>query len=243
MYIQGTVDRLNRDFSHATPQEVLKWAIDELHPNIALASSFQAQGVVLIDMLVKLNPEARVFSIDTGRMHQETYDVMDAIRSRYNIDIEVLFPDRIEVEEMVKSKGMNLFYKGKQQRFLCCEIRKVKPLKRFLGNLDGWITSIRKEQTENRSHSEKFEIDTIHGGILKVNPILDWKEEQVWDYIREHDVPYNKLHDMGYPSIGCMPCTRAVEPGEDPRSGRWWWEQDSDKECGIHVEHIPPPSS
>ena len=231
------VAELNREFEDKSPEEVLGWAVDTLHPRLAMASSFQSQGVVLIDMLMKVSREARIFTLDTGRLNQETYDVMDRIRSRYDTKIEVLFPDTEEVQGMVKEHGMNLFYKSKNNRFLCCEIRKVHPLKKFLGSVDGWVTSIRRGQTENRSGAQKFELDELHGGILKVNPLVDWSSERVWDYINEHKVPYNKLHDMGYPSIGCAPCTRAVKPGEDQRAGRWWWESDSDKECGLHIEH------
>ena len=231
------VRQLNHDFKDRGPEEILEWTMGELHPRVALASSFQSQGVVLIDMLMKVSKDARIFTLDTGRLNQETYDVMDRIRSRYNTRIEVLFPDKDQVQEMVTERGINLFYKSKQNRFLCCEIRKVNPLKTHLSGLDGWVTSIRRDQTESRSHASKFELDELHGGILKVNPLIDWSEDQVWDYIHKHKVPYNKLHDIGYPSIGCAPCTRAVKPGEDQRAGRWWWESDSDKECGLHIDH------
>ncbi len=230
------INELNLKFENASAQEILEWAT-YLHPRIALATSFQAQGVVLIDMFVKINKRARIFTLDTGRLNEETYEVMDAIRSKYGATIEVLFPDKSEVEEMVGTHGPNLFYKGKDQRFLCCDIRKVRPLDNYLPNLDGWITSIRKDQTENRADANKFELDELHGGILKINPLVDWTSKEVWDYIKEHKVPYNKLHDLGYPSIGCAPCTRAVKDGEDPRAGRWWWESDSDKECGLHINH------
>lgn len=229
--------KLNLEFADKSAQDVLEWAVDNLHPRVSLASSFQAQGVVAIDMLMNINREARVFTLDTGRLNQETYDVMDAIRKRYGTKIEVVFPDKNEVEEMVRERGVNLFYQGKDNRLLCCDIRKVRPLNRYLANLDGWITSIRRDQTENRAGAMKFELDELHGGMLKVNPLVDWTSEQVWEYINKHKVPYNKLHDMGYPSIGCEPCTRAVKPGEDPRAGRWWWENDSDKECGLHFNH------
>lgn len=151
----------------------------------------------------------------------------------------MLFPDTSEVEKMVTSRGVNLFYKSVENRRLCCQVRKTNPLNVFLKTLDAWITSIRADQTEQRADSTKFEIDYLHGRMLKINPILDWTIDEVWDYVRKNDVPYNKLHDMGYPSIGCAPCTRAIEKGEDPRAGRWWWEQDSDKECGIHFSHEP----
>ncbi|MCH7518000.1 MAG: phosphoadenylyl-sulfate reductase [Candidatus Dadabacteria bacterium] len=230
------VEELNIKFENASAQEVLEWTTS-LHPRVALASSFQAQGVVLIDMFMKINKKARVFTLDTGRLNEETYEVMDAIRSKYGIRIEVIFPDKHDVEEMVRNHGLNLFYKSKDNRFLCCDIRKVRPLKNYLPTLDGWITSIRRDQTENRSGSKKFEIDELHGGILKINPLVDWTSKEIWEYIKEHNVPYNKLHDIGYPSIGCAPCTRAIKDGEDPRAGRWWWEKDSDKECGLHINH------
>lgn len=233
----NTIKSLNEEFSNKTPQDILEWCIKELNQNIALATSFQAQGMVLIDMLMKIDNNARIFTIDTGRLNQETYDVLDAVRSKYNNKIEVLFPDRNEVEDMVKEHGMNLFYKGVENRLMCCQIRKNNPLNNYLKTLDGWITSIRREQTAARAEAEKFEIDTLHENILKVNPIVDWSEKMVWDYINTNKVPYNKLHDIGYPSIGCEPCTRAVEKGGDPRSGRWWWETDSAKECGIHFDH------
>lgn len=236
-FTQEQVAELNREFEHKSPEEVLEWAVDTLHPRIAMASSFQSQGVVLIDMLMKVRKEARIFTLDTGRLNQETYDIIDRIRSRYGTKIEILFPDKDEVQDMVKEHGMNLFYKSKNNRFLCCEIRKVHPLKDYLGSVDGWITSIRRGQTENRAGAQKFELDELHGGILKVNPLVYWPSKLVWDYINEHKVPYNKLHDMGYPSIGCAPCTRAIKPGEDQRAGRWWWESDSDKECGLHIDH------
>ena len=213
---------LNLEFEKQGAEEVLKWAVENLHPKIALASSFQAQGMVLIDMLMDISREGRVFTLDTGRLNQETYDVMDEVRKRYGARVEVVFPEAGEVEEMVREHSVNLFYKGKDKRLLCCDIRKVRPLRRYLSGLDGWITSIRRDQTASRADAMKFEIDEANGGILKINPLVDWTNDRVWDYIKENKVPYNKLHDMGYPSIGCAPCTRAVKPGEDERAGRWW---------------------
>ncbi len=231
------VAELNKMFTGKSPEEILKWAMDKLHPNVALATSFQAQGIVLIDMLMKIKKDARIFTLDTGRLNQETYDIMDEVRSRYKIQIEVLFPNKEEVEKMVFENGVNLFYRGKEKRLLCCKIRKTNPLNRMLKKLDGWITSIRRDQTESRADAKLFELDALHGGILKINPLVDWNEEQVWEYIRANKLPYNKLYDKGYRSIGCAPCTRPVGPEEDPRAGRWWWESDSDKECGIHFSH------
>ncbi len=238
-FSEEDVKNLNREFERSSPEDILAWASGNLGRSVALATSFQVQGMVVLDMFAKADPEARIFTLDTGRLHSHTYDVMDRTREKYNINIEVLFPDTAEVEEMVSSRGVNLFYKSVDNRRLCCQVRKTNPLNRYLKTLDAWITSIRADQTEQRADSSKFEIDYLHGKMLKINPILDWTIDQVWDYVRKNDVPYNKLHDMGYPSIGCAPCTRAVEEGEDPRAGRWWWEQGSDKECGIHFSHEP----
>ncbi|MXW43789.1 MAG: phosphoadenylyl-sulfate reductase [Candidatus Dadabacteria bacterium] len=238
-FSEEDVKNLNREFEGSSPEDILAWASGNLGRSVALATSFQVQGMVVLDMFAKADPKARIFTLDTGRLHSHTYDVMDRTREKYNINIEVLFPDTTEVEEMVSSRGVNLFYKSVENRRLCCQVRKTNPLNGYLKTLDAWITSIRADQTEQRAESSKFEIDYLHGRMLKINPILDWTIDQVWDYVRKNDVPYNKLHDMGYPSIGCAPCTRAVEEGEDPRAGRWWWEQDSDKECGIHFGHEP----
>ena len=238
-FSEEDVKNLNHEFKRSSPEDILSWVSENLGRSVALATSFQVQGMVLVDMFAKTDDGARIFTLDTGRLHSHTYDVMDRTREKYNIDIEVLFPDTAEVEEMVTGRGVNLFYKSVENRRLCCQVRKTNPLNGYLKTLDAWITSIRADQTEQRAESSRFEIDYLHGKMLKINPILDWTVDQVWDYVRKNDVPYNKLHDMGYPSIGCAPCTRAVEEGEDPRAGRWWWEQGSDKECGIHFSHEP----
>ena len=222
-------------FEKATPQEVLEWAIHKFGSKVALASSFGAEDVVLIDMLAKIDKKARVFSIDTGRLHQETYNVIDATREKYGISIEVHFPQAEQVEEIVKKHGTNLFYKNVELRTVCCHIRKGEPLKRALSGLDAWITGLRRDQASSRGSTKKVEIDHVNGNIVKINPLADWTSEQVWTYIRENDVPYNKLFDQGYTSIGCAPCTRPIKPGEDPRAGRWWWETTT-KECGLHYK-------
>jgi len=162
---------------------------------------------------------------------------MDIVRKKYNITIEVLFPDTTEVENMVKEKGVNLFYESVENRKLCCEIRKVHPINKILSTLDAWITGIRRDQTEVRKDVNIFQIDYNHHGILKINPIIDWTWDQIQDYIKKNNLPYNKLLDKGYPSIGCEPCTRAIKPGEELRAGRWWWEQGEHKECGLHIDH------
>ncbi len=234
-FSQAELDEVNSTID--SPQDALKWALDNLHPKVAKASSFGAEDSVIIDMMTKINPEARFFTLDTGRLDQETYDVMDQLEKKYSIHFEVMFPDAQEVEEMVRAKGINLFYDSPENRRLCCGIRKVHPLKRMLSTLDGWITGIRKDQTSTRESASFLEIDEKYNGILKINPLLNWTWEQVWNYIKENNVPYHKLLDKGYPSIGCEPCTRAIKAGEDLRAGRWWWESNENKECGLHMDH------
>lgn len=216
--------------------EIVEWVLHTFHPRIALASSFGAEDVVLIDMMSKILSKPRIFTLDTGRLHQETYDLMERVRNKYNVTIEVYFPETSAVENMVREHGLNLFYKSGDLRKLCCQVRKVEPLNRALADLDAWITGLRREQAITRSEAKKIEIDKDHGNF-KINPLADWTNDQVWSYIKENDVPYNALHDQSFPSIGCLPCTRAVKPGEDPRSGRWWWEQANQRECGLHVKH------
>ena len=218
-------------------REVLALALRSLgRDRLAIASSFGAEDVVLIDMLVSLEPRPRVFTLDTGRLPQETYDLMDQVRRRYGVEIEVYFPQAEAVEAMVRSKGLNLFYESIENRTSCCHVRKVEPLGRALATLDGWITGLRRDQIATRVRTEKIAPDPSHEGIWKIAPLADWTSERVWAYIREHDLPYNALHDRGYPSIGCAPCTRAIQPGEDERAGRWWWERPEERECGIHFD-------
>jgi phosphoadenosine phosphosulfate reductase len=218
--------------------EILQWALEKYSPAIALASSFQVEESVLIDIMHRLRgADFRVFTLDTGRLNQETYECMDALRERYGIQIEVFFPDAAAVEKMVHSHDLNLFYQSIEMRKMCCNIRKVEPLKRALSGLSAWITGLRREQAVTRDAVSKVEIDRNFGNIIKVNPLADWSASQVWEYIRENGVPYNKLHDRGFPSIGCAPCTRAVKPWEDIRAGRWWWESAESKECGLHSQN------
>ena len=216
---------------------VLTLALRELgSERLVLASSFGAEDMVITDLLCQLDGRPRVMTLDTGRLPQETYDLMDATRRRYGIPIEVYFPDAFRVEAMVRGKGLNLMYESVDNRRQCCGLRKVEPLKRALATADGWITGLRRDQTVTRARVPKIGLDDGHGGIWKVAPLADWAEDDVWRYIRERDVPYNALHDQGYRSIGCDPCTRAVAPGEDARAGRWWWEEPEYRECGIHFD-------
>ena len=229
-----TVEALNRRFAKAEPQEILQWALTALHPHVALASSFGAEDVALIDMMVKIRPDARVVTLDTGRLPQETYEVIDAIREKYGVIIEAFFPQADQVESFVRREGVNAFYRSIELRKACCQVRKVEPLGRALTGLKGWITGLRRDQAVTRGAVQTVEWDADHGGLYKINPLAAWSSDQVWAYLKAHGVPYNVLHDRGYPSLGCAPCTRAVKPGEDPRAGRWWWEQPEQKECGLH---------
>ena len=224
------------DFESLNAQELLAWSLERFGEKIALACSFGAEDVVLVDMLSKLSPNPRVFAIDTGRLHEATYEVMEQIRQKYGLKLEICFPSRGEVEELVRNKGLYSFRTSLEARKECCRIRKVEPLNRALKGLEAWITGLRRDQSVTRTELSKVEVDGAHGGILKLNPLADWSSEEVWEYIRANEVPFNVLHDLGYPSIGCEPCTRAVLPGEHARAGRWWWEDPTNKECGLHVK-------
>ena len=223
-------------FETQSAEEILRWALKTFHPRIAMAWS-GAEDVAVVDMMLKINPQARIFTLDTGRLNQETYELIAEVQKKYGITLEIMFPERAATEQMVRTKGMNLFYESIENRKLCCGIRKVEPLNRMLGELDAWVTGLRRGQAVTRTKLQKVEIDEAHKGIVKINPIADWTLDQVWDYIKQHKMPHNKLHDQGFPSIGCEPCTRAVKPGEDERAGRWWWELPEQKECGLHVKH------
>jgi len=217
-------------------ERILIWALDNFHPRLSLSCSFGApEGLVLLDMMHRIEPAARVFVLDTGRLPQATYDLMDRIRDRYDKRLEVVFPRAESVETMVREHGMNLFYESIDKRQLCCRVRKVEPLRRYLADVDAWVSGLRRDQNVTRSETAKVEVDLAHGGIIKVNPLADWQAEDVWHYVRQHGVPTNRLHREGYPSVGCDPCSRAIEAGDDPRAGRWWWEEAETKECGIHV--------
>ncbi len=220
-----------------TPEATLEWALGELHPRIAKASSLGAEDSVIIHMMAAIRKDARLITLDTGRLNAETYEVMETMKERYGVRFEVVCPEAAEVSEMVNEHGVNLFYKSVENRIMCCGVRKVNPLKRALAGLDAWITGVRSDQTENRRDAGRIEVDESHGGILKVNPLVSWTWDDVWSYIKKNDIPYHPLLDSGYKSIGCAPCTRAVRDGEGLRDGRWWWEgQSGSKECGLHVE-------
>ena len=233
MIHRENIAELNRKFNGASPQETLRYFIEALGDKVALASSLGAEDQVLTDMLCTINSKARIFTLDTGRLFPEAYHLIDKTNLRYGIKMELFFPDYRQVEKMVGEEGVNLFYDGIEQRKRCCHVRKIEPLRRAFGTLQAWICGLRREQSVTRHDMQVVEWDEGNG-LVKINPLMSWSEVQVWDYIRSHSVPYNGLHDKGFPSIGCQPCTRAVKEGEDVRAGRWWWESPEHKECGLH---------
>lgn len=233
--LTAPINEVNRSLTQAGATETLKWAVESFGGNVAIACSFGAEDVVLLNLASQAGLKIKAFVLDTGRLHQETYDVMDSCRKRYDMEFESYFPLTESVEQLIRLKGPNSFYLSVENRKECCGIRKVEPLRRALSGLDAWITGLRREQSVTRVDLPVVEQDEAHQGILKINPLALWTESQVWDYIKAHRVPYNRLHDDGFPSIGCAPCTRAISPGEDVRAGRWWWENPELKECGLHV--------
>jgi phosphoadenosine phosphosulfate reductase len=216
------------------PEEILEKGLSCIDGPVALASSFSMEDIALIDMLEQMELKVRIFAIDTGRLNEETLEIAETIRLRYAIDIDWYFPNRDAVEKLEREKGLFSFRESLENRHQCCHIRKVEPLQRALKGCAGWITGQRRNQGDTRSNLQVVEIDHINGNIVKLNPLTFWSEEQLKNYIRQQRLPINRLHHMGYPSIGCAPCTRAVQPGEDDRAGRWWWESPDHKECGLH---------
>lgn len=217
------------------PHAVLAKALDVYHPRIALASSFSLEDAVLIHMMTRIRKDARIFAIDTGRLDPETYDCAEELRTRYGLAIEWVFPRHESVERLEREKGLFSFRSSVENRKECCGIRKVEPLGRALQGLDAWITGLRREHGPTRSGLRVVEDDPAHGLSAKISPLAGWTLDHLWTYAREHSVPCNRLYDCGYASIGCQPCTRAIQPGEDLRAGRWWWEQPEHKECGLHA--------
>ncbi|MBR1992049.1 MAG: phosphoadenylyl-sulfate reductase [Bacteroidales bacterium] len=227
------INTLNQQFATQSAMEVLAYCLQRFHGHIALSSSLGLEDQVLTDMICKIDKSTRIFTLDTGRLFPETYLLLDRTNLRYGIKMEVLFPDREAVEALMKECGINCFYDSVENRKRCCKVRKIDSLMRAFEHLDCWICGLRHEQSVTRKDVQIIEYDKVNG-LIKVNPLVNWSEEEVKKYIRENQVPYNKLHDEGFPSIGCQPCTRAVKPGEDIRSGRWWWEDPDHRECGLH---------
>ena len=217
------------------PEDVIEWAFGALGDRLAIVTALQIDGMVVLDMATKIRPDVRVITVDTGRLPQETYEFIDQVRQHYpETRWEVLFPDTSEVEAMVRRQGTELFRSSVPARMLCCQIRKVRPLVKALRGLDGWFTGLRRDQWASRAAIKKVELDHDHEGIVKVNALADWSNDEVWEYARANNVPNHPLYDKGYTSIGCAPCTRPIQTGEGDRAGRWWWEQNAPKECAIH---------
>lgn len=227
------INKLNHQFNDASAEEILEYFLKEYGDKITFASSLGAEDQVMTHMIAGIDKSANIFMLDTGRMFPETYEVLAKTNKRYNLNIQVYFPDSKRVEAMVNEKGINLFYKSIENRKLCCHIRKTEPLQRALKDKTAWITGLRREQAVTRNNLHKVEWDE-QNELIKVNPLIDWTSKDIWEYIKTYRVPYNKLHDKGFTSIGCQPCTRAIMPGEDIRAGRWWWENPETKECGLH---------
>lgn len=226
----------NARFQGAPALDVLRAAYAEFGREITLASSFGPEDTALIDLACQATDRPRVFFLDTGRLHEETYEILNSVRDRYGLNIELFFPESSAVESLVRKKGPFSFYESIENRRECCGIRKVEPLGRALAGARAWITGLRREQSVTRTDVELVEVDETHNHILKLNPLVDWTYEDVVSYHEERRIPMHSLVGKGYPSIGCAPCTRAIQPGEDQRAGRWWWEADDSKECGLHVD-------
>ena len=232
---------LGADWEEKSPYEVLLAAFRAFGEAVRVACSLGVEDMVILHEAVRaaeaVAVRPRVFVLDTGRLPQETYDLLDRARERYGVAIEAYAPDTATVEQLVRKKGPNSFFSSVDDRRECCEVRKVAPLARALSGARAWVTGLRRSQSTTRAAVRVAESDAANGGILKLSPLAAWTEEQVWAFAREHHVPTHALHARGYPSIGCAPCTRAISPGEDVRAGRWWWEQSATKECGLHARN------
>ena len=219
---------------NTSPEEILRAGMETAGGPVSLACSFSLEDVAIIDIAHKAGINLGVFALDTGRLNEETYEVADALVERYRIKIDWYFPRHGDVEQLESAEGLFSFRESLDKRHACCGIRKVEPLSRALKELGGWVTGMRREQSVTRSDLKAIELDVLNGGIIKINPLIDWSEDQLNSYTEEHHLPKNRLYSQGYRSIGCAPCTRAVKPGEDARAGRWWWENPENKECGLH---------
>jgi len=229
--------------SGSSAEDLLRWAYESF-PRVGIVASFQAESSVLIDMAFRIRADVNVMTLDTGRLPQATHDMIDRVRSRYAIDVQVVAPDPADLQEMVGRHGVNLFYTSPDLRRMCCDVRKSRPLARALQGFDAWVTGVRRQQATTRAKTPMVAPDPEHEGLTKIAPLAGWTKEQVWAYIRDNDLPYHALYDTGYTSIGCEPCTRATTAGEDQRAGRWWWEENEVKECGVHwtPDNRPLPS-
>lgn len=228
----GELLNLELEQKAAAVRERLNRAVAE-YGRVVYSSSLGAESIVLTDLIWSYVPDIDIFTIDTGRLPEETYELLSRLQGRYKRNLRVVYPDAKALEELVASQGINGFYNSLEARMACCRIRKVEPFRRALVGYGAWVTGLRHEQSATRAQAKPVEWDADNG-LYKVSPILDWTEDQIWQYIRARKLPYNSLHDRQYPSIGCQPCTRAIQPGESRRAGRWWWEQPESRECGLH---------
>ena len=232
--IKDDIESLNKKFKSASINDIFTFLDKTFKKKVILASSLGLEDQLLTQQWLDVNENARIFVLDTGRLNEETYDVMEKTMQAYNFKYEVLHPNEAEVNNLIKEKGSFSFYDSVENRKECCNIRKTTSLNKILKTVDAWVTGLRRSQSITRTDLSLFEFDEGHQ-ILKVNPLIDWEFEAVLDEVKKRKIPYNILHDKGYPSIGCEPCTRAIKAGEDNRAGRWWWESPDQKECGIHV--------
>lgn len=233
MGMEQKIKELNEKFAGSEAIEIIRYFLNEYNGEIALSSSLGLEDQVLTEMVCSIDKNTKIFTLDTGRLFPETYDLIDRTNKKYGIRLQVYFPEADQVEEMVQSKGINLFYNSIEDRKKCCHVRKIVPLRRAFAGLKVWICGLRRDQSVTRAAMQPIEWDEANN-LIKLNPLIEWSEEQVKLYIKEHKIPYNPLHDKDYPSIGCQPCTRAILPGEDLRAGRWWWESPDTRECGLH---------
>lgn len=233
------MEDINKELEDKSPQDVLGYAFKKFS-NIAISFS-GAEDVALVDMAIRINPSVSIFILDTGRLHAETHRFIEQVRKHYCVNIEVLFPDTNQLQKLVSEKGFFSFYEDGHKE--CCSVRKVKPLKKKLSTLDAWVTGQRRDQNPNtRMHIPLVQKDSQFSfgdnDLIKFNPLATWSSSRVWEYIRSENVPYNPLHDKGFISLGCEPCTKPVGPNQHEREGRWWWEQSEKKECGLHLENV-----
>ncbi len=231
--LKSQIEEWNHSLKEKSAVELIAFFLDHFGEKILLSTSLGLEDQVLTEMVLGQNPNVDVFTLDTGRLFPETYDLIARTNKHFGIRMKTYFPDADKVEEMVSGNGINLFYDGVDKRKMCCGVRKVAQLPRAFKGMDAWICGLRKDQSVSRFFNKMIEWDE-NNKLLKINPLINWTEKEVWDYIKKNKIPYNLLHDSGFPSIGCEPCTRAIEPGEDVRAGRWWWESELHKECGLH---------
>ena len=229
-----------KETANLTTEELIQYTIRTFQDRVVFASSLGEEDQVILDMIARVAPQIKVFTLDTGRLFQETYELMEKNKKKYKVPLHIYYPNTIAVEKMVNEKGINLFYDSVENRKLCCHIRKIEPLKRALSGHEAWICGLRKSQSVTRTNVDTFEWDEANQ-IIKINPLAHWSYHDVKEYIEQHAVDINPLHDQGFLSIGCASCTRAVKEGGDIRSGRWWWEQPEQKECGLHGNPNRPP--